>query len=361
MAEIINFSELAQRRSGPAPRRGAGEAPAAVAPVDQRRSFAFLVDRYLLHHQREHSSPKTLRIYRSALASLVQFFDSHGWRTDLDDHPRAILEHARAWAEDFQARPSARGQAYSAASVHQYVRSARAFFNWLFEEDYTDFHYLARLERPRLGEKVPRALSDEQVNQLLQQPEFQPNTYRGVRNLCTALLFLDTWARLSEIASLPLANVHVADGWILVHGKGGRERALRFGRATQDYLLRYLDRRRPAPQRGQDHFFLTQEGRNLSVNAVHCVFARIRLRTGIPVSAHRLRHTGATAGARQKMALDDIRKKLGHTTTKATFGYIHLAEQLPSADDQPSGLDYLNITLPRAKRRPATQPSGSPR
>jgi integrase len=73
-------------------------------------------------------------------------------------------------------------------------------------------------------------------------------------------------------------------------------------------------------------------GTNLSVNAVHCLFARIRLRTGIPVSAHRLRHTGATAVARQKMSLDDIRKKLGHTTTKATVGYIHLAEQLPTPD-----------------------------
>ena len=53
------------------------------------------------------------------------------------------------------------------------------------------------------------------------------------------------------------------------------------------------------------------------------------------------------------MALDDIRKKLGHTTTKATVGYIHLAEQLPTPDDQPSGLDFLNITLPKAKRGPA--------
>lgn len=171
-----------------------------------------------------------------------------------------------------------------------------------------------------------------------------------------ALLFLDTWARLSEVAALPFANVHVADGWILVQGKGGRERALRFGRATQEHLLRYLDRWRPAPQRGHDHFFLTQDGTNLSLNAVHCLFTRIRLRTGIPVSAHRLRHTGATAGARQKMALGDIRKKLGHTTTKATVGCIHLAEQLPSPDDHPSGLGFLSITLPKAKRGPSRPP-----
>gem|GEM_PF-4649836 len=161
--------------------------------------------------------------------------------------------------EDLRTRPCALGRRYSPASVHQYVRSARAFFNWLFEEEYTDFHYLARLEWPRLGEKVPRALSDEEVNLLLRQPEFQPDTYRGMRNLCMALLLLETWARLSEIAALPLANVHVADGWILVHGKGGRERALRFGRTKQEHLLRYIDCWRPAAQRGHDHFFLTQE------------------------------------------------------------------------------------------------------
>jgi len=332
MAEIINFSDISRRRGGSsADRLQSGTAstarpslPAAAAPVDQRRTFAFLVERYLMHHQREHSSPCTREIYRSALAGFVAFFEDRGWRTDIDDHPRAILEHARSWAEDFGARPSARGGPYSAASIHQYVRSARSVFNWLFEEEYTDFHYLARLERPRLGERVPRALSDDQVTDLLRQPEFQPDTYSGIRNLCLALLFLDTWARLREIALLPAANVHVADGWILVHGKGDRERAVRFGRVTQEHLLRYIDRWRPTPKRGQDQFFLTQDGMNLSGNAVHCLLARIRIRTGIPISAHRLRHTGATAGARQKMALDDIRKKLGHTTTKATVGYIHL-------------------------------------
>jgi len=280
-------------------------------------------------------------VYRSTLERLVASFQDQGWRTDIDDHPRAILGHARAWIEDLQARTNAAGRPYAPASIHQYVRSARALFNWLFEEEYTDFHYLARLELPRLGEKVPRALADDQLNELLRQPEFYPDTYTGVRNLCLALLFLDIWARLREIATLPAANVRVADGWILVHGKGDRERALRFGRVTQEHLLRYIDRWRPAPQRGQDQFFLTEEGRDLSANAVQCLFARIRIRTGIPISAHRLRHTGATAGARQKMPLDEIRKKLGSTTTKATVGYIHLAEQLPSADDQPSGLDYL--------------------
>ena len=145
--------------------------------------------------------------------------------------------------------------------------------------------------------------------------------------------------------------MHASDGWALVHGKGGRDRAVRFGRVTQEHLIRYMDHWRPVPERGQDNFFLTKEGRNLSGNAVKCMLARIRLRTGIPISAHRLRHTGTTAGARQKMALDDIRKKLGHTTPKATVGYIHLAEQMPSAEDQPSGLDWLDLKIPRMKKQ----------
>jgi len=76
--------------------------------------------------------------------------------------------------------------------------------------------------------------------------------YKGIRicNLCLALLFLDTWARLSEISALPFANVHVADGWILMHGKDGRERALRSRRATQEHLRRNIDRWRPAAARG---------------------------------------------------------------------------------------------------------------
>src|SRR5262249_34474134 len=96
MAEIINFSELAQRRSGPPAGRAAGAAPTAAAPVDQRRSFAFLIERYLLHHQREHSSPKTLDIYRSALEGTARFFEECGGRTARGDPPCPILEHAGA-------------------------------------------------------------------------------------------------------------------------------------------------------------------------------------------------------------------------------------------------------------------------
>ncbi|MHB8620262.1 MAG: tyrosine-type recombinase/integrase [Chloroflexota bacterium] len=324
---------------------------AAETPAENRQ-LPFLIDRYLAHHRRDNRSPKTVAWHSQSLAAFLRFFQKEDWRIDLDDDPKTILAHARAWLEDLYTRPNCWGRPFSADSLSTRVRSVRAFFSWLSDEDYTPFHYLAKLEKPVLGKKQPKALADSQLEQLLQVPQLQPTSYLGVRNLAIVLVYLDTWCRLHEVMALAMTDVHLQDGWVKVLGKGNREAIVHLSPQTVDVLTRYIDQWRPVPTRGQAHLFLQENGCNLSPRGVQSLLARIRAATGLPISAHRLRHTGATAGARKGMSLEKIQAKLRHTTPKATIGYIGLAAEL---DEHQSGLDCLNIDikLPRKSRKGA--------
>lgn len=365
---VIDFQRAAgRRRRPPSPVRevvpagaGAGLLAAPQAPVpqaaapselDESRQLDFLIERYLAHHRRRNRSPKTIAWHRGALGDLAGYFAARGWRTDVDDEPKAILAHARAWLDELYSRPSTLGRPYSAESLATKVRSVRAFFGWLSEEDYLPFHYLAKLEKPVVGYRHPKALSDGQLAQLFAARQLQPVDYLGVRNLALVLVFLDTWCRLREIVELDLGDVHLDDGWIKVLGKGNREAIVRLSPQTVEILTHYIDRWRPKPKPGHTRLFLRQNGTNLTAAGVQNMLARIRLATGLPLSAHRLRHTGATAGARKGMPMERIQAKLRHTSPRATVGYIGLAAEI---NEHQSGLECLNIEI-RLPRKPIPQ------
>ncbi len=194
----------------------------------------------------------------------------------IDEDPKVLLAHARAWLDDLYVRPSCWGRPYSADSLNTKVRSVRAFFSWLSEEDYTPFHYLEKLERPVLGKKHPKALSGSQVDQVLLAPQLVPTTYLGIRNLAMVLVYLDTWCRLTEVTELDIRDVHLDDGWMKVLGKGKREAIVRLSSQTVEVLTRYIDQWRPKPKRGQTHLFLQKDGTNLGPRAVQSLMARIR-------------------------------------------------------------------------------------
>ena len=354
----IDLQQVKARRRRTTSNQGASAnsgnlaSPGAAIPSDDTRHIDFLIGRYLAHHRRHNRSPKTILWHRDSLRDFTTFFEKNAWRLDIDEDPKVLLAHARAWLDDLYVRPSCWGRPYSADSLNTKVRSVRAFFAWLSEEDYTPFHYLEKLERPVLGKKHPKALSGSQLEQVLLAPQLVPTTYLGVRNLAMVLVYLDTWCRLTEVTELDIRDVHLDDGWMKILGKGNREAIVRLSSQTVEVLTRYIDQWRPKPKRGQTHLFLQKDGTNLGPRAVQSLMARIGESTGIPLSPHRLRHTGATAGARKGMSLDRIQAKLRHTTSKATVGYIGLAAEI---DQHQSGLDlfdHIEIKLPRKARKP---------
>lgn len=120
----------------------------------------------------------------------------------------------------------------SSHSINSWTRSLRAFFNWLYQNDYTDENRLKNLRPPKPTEEEIEILRPEQVQALLNA--CSPRTSSGCRNRAMVMLMLDAGLRLEEVATLLMADVHIEDGWLRVKGKGNREALFRsdeiFGR-----------------------------------------------------------------------------------------------------------------------------------
>lgn len=199
----------------------------------------------------------------------------------------------------------------------------KGFATWLWEEDYTPENVLHRLQLPKVPKRVIEVLSEAEVARLLASVD--PNIAAGARDLAILTLFLDTGLRLGELVGLRLADVHLADQWLKVMGKGSKERLVPFGSRTAKILGRYLSMFR-APLSDVQSAFLGQDGTPLTENTIKMLFCRLRVRSGIVrLHPHLLRHTFATSYLVAGGDVFTLQAILGHTTLEMTRRYVTLA------------------------------------
>ena len=103
-----------------------------------------------------------------------------------------------------------------------HIRVLRAFSSWLQRDGFTDENILAKLRVPKAPKKVLKTLSEQEIGQLF--VSLDQNTVGGCRDAAMLLLFLDTGLRSSELLHLAEHDLHLADQWLKVLGKGQKER-----------------------------------------------------------------------------------------------------------------------------------------
>ena len=107
--------------------------------------------------------------------------------------------------------------------------------------------------------------------------------------------------RLGELSRLELANVNLEDGFVIVHGKGGKDRYVPIGREMVKCLWRYMKKRALTDVSFSPYLFLTEQGKALTSRAIQLVFKRLHKKLnldGVRLSPHILRHSGALATSR---------------------------------------------------------------
>jgi len=148
----------------------------------------------------------------------------------------------------------------SPQTIETYARAIRAFFGYLCREGLIASNPVIKVKMPKVPRKVVPTLSGTDLEKLLSQPD--KRTDRGFRDYTLILTFVDTSARLSEIANLKLDDVDLENGYLKVMGKGSRERYVPFGHKVAKALLKYKLKHRLEPV-ATDRFFLTADGRAL--------------------------------------------------------------------------------------------------
>ncbi|MDE2148020.1 MAG: site-specific tyrosine recombinase XerD [Burkholderiales bacterium] len=263
-------------------------------------------------------APLTLAAYRRDLGLYAAWLQAQAGKR-LDDTTEADL---RAFA-------AARHAATRATTANRRLTVFRRYFRWALREGIVDADPTLRLLAARQPMRVPRTLSEAQVEALLGAPD--TGTPLGLRDRTMIELMYASGLRVSELVQLPGVSLSLNEGVVRVRGKGQRERLVPFGAEAHAWLGRYLAEARGALLAGKtsDALFVTRRGSGMTRQMFWRLLKRHALAAGItaPLSPHTLRHAFATHLLNHGADLRAVQMLLGHADIGTTTIYTHVARE----------------------------------
>ena len=209
-------------------------------------------------------------------------------------------------------------------SIARALVSIRSFFDHLVDSGDRPDNPCANLSAPRLWRKLPTVLSESEVESILAAPD--TSTPLGLRDKAMLELLYATGLRVSELVGLELAQLRVDQGFIVVRGKGDKERVVPFGDSAEAWLDRYLRRARPELHQGRhERIFVNGRGGPLSRQGFWKRLRGYGRVCGIAkVSPHVIRHSFATHLLDHGADLRSVQMMLGHADVSTTQIYTHI-------------------------------------
>lgn len=209
----------------------------------------------------------------------------------------------------------------STITIQTYIRALRAFFSWCYAEGYIETNISDNFRLPKAKRKTIDVLTDDEIQRLFKC--LKGKEFLKVRNYCIVALMLDSGLRLNEVVTLQLDKIHIAEGYIIVNGKGNKERFVPLGLNSKKALLRYvsllpiMDKQTP--------LFVKDTLIPINQSTVKQLFRRLKIQSGITrLRPHLLRHTFATRYLENGGDIYSLQLILGHTSLEMVKKYVHL-------------------------------------
>lgn len=273
-------------------------------------------------------SAHSVRAYLTDLASLA----SHSQLLGVIDPADLTIRTLRSWLANLQSRGKAR------TTMARRATSARVFTAWLARTGRASVDVGALLASPKARRELPVALSETEVNALLEATTeaLVDDGERGLRDLAILELLYATGIRVSELVGLDIDDLDRGRRVVRVFGKGRKERAVPYGLPASDAVELWLARGRPslATETSGAAVFLGTRGSRIDQRAVRrVVHERLAAVEGAPdLGPHGLRHTAATHLLEGGADLRSVQEILGHASLGTTQIYTHVSnERLRSA------------------------------
>ncbi|CAN7581140.1 site-specific tyrosine recombinase XerD [Acidovorax sp. LjRoot117] len=264
-------------------------------------------------------SRNTLAAYRRDLTLYAQWLAAQQPAVALDETAERHLNGYFA----------ARHAETRATTANRRLTVLRRYFHWALRERRITADPTVRLTAARQPLRVPKTLSQAQVEALLNAPDL--GNPLGVRDRTMLELMYASGLRVTELVTLKTFQLGLAEGVLRVMGKGGKERLVPFGEVARQWLNQYLQEARGAILSGQqtDDLFVTQRGSGMTRAMFWVIVKKWAAVAGItvPLSPHTLRHAFATHLLNHGADLRVVQLLLGHADISTTTIYTHVARE----------------------------------
>jgi integrase/recombinase XerD len=257
---------------------------------------------------------RTVDAYRRDLADLTAFLGRSPANATTDD--------LQAWLADL------RGRGQASSSIARRAAAARSFYNHLVLLGRRDDNPAADVDLPKRRTRLPRTLSPNEVERLIQAAN--GTTPRALRDRALVELLYGAGLRVSEAVGLDRGRIDLDDRVVRCLGKGDKERIVPLGREGVEAMRRYLSRGRPfLDRRHRPELFLNAQGGALTRAGAFLILRRLAAKAGLDparVHPHLLRHSFATHLLEGGADLRSVQEMLGHADLGTTELYTHVSD-----------------------------------
>ncbi len=270
--------------------------------------------RTYLRLERNYSS-NTIESYEMDLDKLRSYAEQHHL-----DIVHTSFEQLQAFLFDtFKTCTSPATQARVLAGIH-------AWYRFLLYKNYIDQDPSELLEGPRKEKHLPTILSLDEINEMVSAIDLSSN--EGHRNRAMIEMLYGSGLRVSELVNLKQSNIYLDEHYMLIEGKGNKQRLVPLSPVAEEWYLYWLQDRShwPLKPESKDIAFVNRYGRPLTRAMVFTIVKRLCAAAGISktVSPHTLRHSFATHLLQNGADLRIIQQLLGHEDLATTEIYTHL-------------------------------------
>ena len=267
-------------------------------------------------------SDNTIAAYKNDRNQFYRFLASEeraasSWDTITGEQVGAYVRHMK-------------DQPYASSSVARKVAAVKSFFHYLYARDIIPEDPTTEIDSPKVKKRLPRTLSEQDVNNLLMAPAGSRNP-KNLRDLALLHLLYATGMRVTEVVSLQLNDLDLDESVLYCPGKDSQVRRLPFDAQTRAILVDYLEHGRPhlAKEESEAALFLNHRGRQLTRQGLWLIikaYARVA-KLSMDVTPHTLRHSFAAHKLERGADLQRIQQLLGHANISTTQVYTQISEE----------------------------------
>lgn len=216
----------------------------------------------------------------------------------------------------------------SASSQGRVLSGIRAFFKFLVVEKEIDNNPTTLLDWPRTARKLPDVLNEKEIEDIFNA--IDRSTAEGERNRAILEVLYGCGLRVSELVSLKLSDVHINEEYIVIIGKGNKQRLVPINSTALKHIHLYLQnvRNHISIKKGnEDVLFLNRRGGTLSRVMIFYIIKELTEKAGVKktISPHTLRHSFATHLLENGADLRAVQEMLGHESITTTEIYTHIS------------------------------------